>query len=146
MLGKQKCYPLCVLSLHLSQEVSDCVMKARLTGVQFKDAQYSQYTLQSSFTLDVHFPPDVGNIDGPIDLKVVEIAPAFQLDPHLRDRLHADAVNLARQVRMLYPYSPPPPPPPRCSCVLMWRRLLHLDALFAPQTVKAGFSVSNVQR
>lgn len=45
-----------------------------------------------------------------IDLKVVEIAPAFQLDPHLRDRLHADAVNLARQVRMLYPYSPPPPP------------------------------------
>ncbi|KAI3376513.1 hypothetical protein L3Q82_016962 [Scortum barcoo] len=29
--------------------------------------------------------------------KVVEIAPAFQLDPHLRDRLHADAVNLARQ-------------------------------------------------
>ncbi|XP_039997309.1 pyruvate carboxylase, mitochondrial-like isoform X2 [Xiphias gladius] len=30
--------------------------------------------------------------------KVVEIAPAFQLDPHLRDRLHADAVNLARQV------------------------------------------------
>lgn len=145
MLGKQKCYPLCVLSLHLSQEVSDCVMKARLTGVQFKDAHYSQYTLQS-FTLDVHFPPDVGNIDGPIDLKVVEIAPAFQLDPHLRDRLHADAVNLARQVRMLYPYSPPPPPPPRCSCVLMWRRLLHLDALFAPQTVKAGFSVSNVQR
>lgn len=113
MLGKQKCYPLCVLSLHLSQEVSDCVMKARLTGVQSKDAHYSQYTLQSSFTLYVHFPPDVGNIDGPIDLKVVEIAPAFQLDPHLRDRLHADAVNLARQVRMLYPYSPPPP---RCSC------------------------------
>lgn len=113
MLGKQKCSKhriLCVLSLHLSQEVSDCVMKARLTGVQFKDAHYSQYTLQSSFTLDVHFPPDVGNIDGPIDLKVVEIAPAFQLDPHLRDRLHADAVNLARQVRMLYPYSPPPPP------------------------------------
>uniref|UniRef100_A0A8D3CWP4 Pyruvate carboxylase n=1 Tax=Scophthalmus maximus TaxID=52904 RepID=A0A8D3CWP4_SCOMX len=30
--------------------------------------------------------------------KVVEIAPAFQLDPHLRDRLHADAVNLAKQV------------------------------------------------
>uniref|UniRef100_A0A669BXL3 Pyruvate carboxylase n=1 Tax=Oreochromis niloticus TaxID=8128 RepID=A0A669BXL3_ORENI len=30
--------------------------------------------------------------------KVVEIAPAFQLDPHLRDRLHADAVSLARQV------------------------------------------------
>uniref|UniRef100_A0A674NP74 Pyruvate carboxylase n=1 Tax=Takifugu rubripes TaxID=31033 RepID=A0A674NP74_TAKRU len=30
--------------------------------------------------------------------KVVEIAPAFQLDPHLRDRLHADAVTLARQV------------------------------------------------
>lgn len=89
-------------------EVSDCVMKARLTGVQSKDAHYSQYTLQSSFTLYVHFPPDVGNIDGPIDLKVVEIAPAFQLDPHLRDRLHADAVNLARQVRLLYPYGPPP--------------------------------------
>lgn len=34
-------------------------------------------------------------------LKVVEIAPAFQLDPHLRDRLHADAVNLAKQVRFL---------------------------------------------
>lgn len=32
--------------------------------------------------------------------KVVEIAPAFQLDPHLRDRLHADAVNLAKQVRL----------------------------------------------
>lgn len=31
-------------------------------------------------------------------LKVVEIAPAFQLDPHLRDRLHSDAVNLAKQV------------------------------------------------
>lgn len=31
-------------------------------------------------------------------LKVVEIAPAVQLDPHLRDRLHADAVNLAKQV------------------------------------------------
>uniref|UniRef100_A0A3B5L9K4 Pyruvate carboxylase b n=1 Tax=Xiphophorus couchianus TaxID=32473 RepID=A0A3B5L9K4_9TELE len=30
--------------------------------------------------------------------KVVEIAPGFQLDPHLRDRLHADAVNLAKQV------------------------------------------------
>uniref|UniRef100_A0A3Q3KEH9 pyruvate carboxylase n=1 Tax=Monopterus albus TaxID=43700 RepID=A0A3Q3KEH9_MONAL len=30
--------------------------------------------------------------------KVVEIAPASQLDPHLRDRLHTDAVNLARQV------------------------------------------------
>lgn len=30
--------------------------------------------------------------------KVVEIAPAFQLDPHLRDRLHADAVSLAKQV------------------------------------------------
>ncbi|XP_033465025.1 pyruvate carboxylase, mitochondrial [Epinephelus lanceolatus] len=30
--------------------------------------------------------------------KVVEIAPAFQLDPHLRARLHADAVNLAKQV------------------------------------------------
>ncbi|KAM7377445.1 hypothetical protein PAMA_013975 [Pampus argenteus] len=30
--------------------------------------------------------------------KVVEIAPAFQLDPHLRDRLHADAVTLAKQV------------------------------------------------
>lgn len=29
----------------------------------------------------------------------MEIAPAFQLDPHLRARLHADAVNLARQVR-----------------------------------------------
>uniref|UniRef100_A0A8C5IBL0 Pyruvate carboxylase n=2 Tax=Gouania willdenowi TaxID=441366 RepID=A0A8C5IBL0_GOUWI len=30
--------------------------------------------------------------------KVVEIAPAFQLDPHLRDRLHADAVSLAKLV------------------------------------------------
>ncbi|KAM9425996.1 pyruvate carboxylase, mitochondrial-like [Pholidichthys leucotaenia] len=30
--------------------------------------------------------------------KVVEIAPAFQLHPHLRDRLHSDAVNLAKQV------------------------------------------------
>ncbi|XP_033839107.1 pyruvate carboxylase, mitochondrial-like [Periophthalmus magnuspinnatus] len=30
--------------------------------------------------------------------KVVEIAPAFQLDPHLRARLHADAVNLAKLV------------------------------------------------
>ncbi|PWA27084.1 hypothetical protein CCH79_00011643, partial [Gambusia affinis] len=30
--------------------------------------------------------------------KVVEIAPGFQLDPHLRDRLHADAVNLAKQL------------------------------------------------
>uniref|UniRef100_A0A673IA73 pyruvate carboxylase n=1 Tax=Sinocyclocheilus rhinocerous TaxID=307959 RepID=A0A673IA73_9TELE len=30
--------------------------------------------------------------------KVVEIAPATQLDPHLRDRLTADSVNLARQV------------------------------------------------
>uniref|UniRef100_A0A8C3G5W7 Pyruvate carboxylase, mitochondrial n=1 Tax=Cyclopterus lumpus TaxID=8103 RepID=A0A8C3G5W7_CYCLU len=30
--------------------------------------------------------------------KVVEIAPAFQLDPHLRNRLHTDAVNLAKQV------------------------------------------------
>uniref|UniRef100_A0A1A8QF55 Pyruvate carboxylase n=1 Tax=Nothobranchius pienaari TaxID=704102 RepID=A0A1A8QF55_9TELE len=30
--------------------------------------------------------------------KVVEIAPAFQLDPHLRDRLHSDAVSLAKQV------------------------------------------------
>uniref|UniRef100_A0A8C7KKE6 Pyruvate carboxylase a n=1 Tax=Oncorhynchus kisutch TaxID=8019 RepID=A0A8C7KKE6_ONCKI len=30
--------------------------------------------------------------------KVVEIAPAVQLDPHLRDRLTADSVNLARQV------------------------------------------------
>ncbi|KAG9339021.1 hypothetical protein JZ751_024424, partial [Albula glossodonta] len=30
--------------------------------------------------------------------KVVEIAPAAQLDPHLRDRLTADSVNLARQV------------------------------------------------
>uniref|UniRef100_A0A8C7YY22 Pyruvate carboxylase b n=1 Tax=Oryzias sinensis TaxID=183150 RepID=A0A8C7YY22_9TELE len=30
--------------------------------------------------------------------KVVEIAPGFQLDPHLRDRLHSDAVNLAKQV------------------------------------------------
>uniref|UniRef100_A0A671S9Q9 pyruvate carboxylase n=1 Tax=Sinocyclocheilus anshuiensis TaxID=1608454 RepID=A0A671S9Q9_9TELE len=29
--------------------------------------------------------------------KVVEIAPATQLDPHLRDRLTADSVNLARQ-------------------------------------------------
>lgn len=32
--------------------------------------------------------------------QVVEIAPAFQLDPHLRDRLHADAVSLAKQVRL----------------------------------------------
>ena len=31
--------------------------------------------------------------------KVVEIAPAVQLDPHLRDRLTADSVNLARQVQ-----------------------------------------------
>ncbi|KAM9451193.1 pyruvate carboxylase a [Clarias gariepinus] len=30
--------------------------------------------------------------------KVVEIAPASQLDPHLRDRLTADSVNLAKQV------------------------------------------------
>uniref|UniRef100_A0A4W4E5C0 Pyruvate carboxylase n=1 Tax=Electrophorus electricus TaxID=8005 RepID=A0A4W4E5C0_ELEEL len=30
--------------------------------------------------------------------KVVEIAPATQLDPHLRDRLTADSVNLAKQV------------------------------------------------
>nr|XP_023659290.1 pyruvate carboxylase, mitochondrial-like [Paramormyrops kingsleyae] len=30
--------------------------------------------------------------------KVVEIAPAAQLDPHLRDRLTADSVNLAKQV------------------------------------------------
>ncbi|KAF3836953.1 hypothetical protein F7725_004417 [Dissostichus mawsoni] len=30
--------------------------------------------------------------------KVVEIAPAFQLDPHLRNRLHSDAVNLAKMV------------------------------------------------
>uniref|UniRef100_A0A8C2JEC1 Pyruvate carboxylase n=1 Tax=Cyprinus carpio TaxID=7962 RepID=A0A8C2JEC1_CYPCA len=30
--------------------------------------------------------------------KVVEIAPAAHLDPHLRDRLTADSVNLARQV------------------------------------------------
>lgn len=35
-------------------------------------------------------------------LKVVEIAPASQLDPHLRDRLHADAVNLARQVWLCF--------------------------------------------
>lgn len=32
--------------------------------------------------------------------KVVEIAPATQLDPHLRDRLTADSVNLARQVQV----------------------------------------------
>ncbi|KTF94655.1 hypothetical protein cypCar_00006180 [Cyprinus carpio] len=32
--------------------------------------------------------------------KVVEIAPAAQLDPHLRDRLTADSVNLARQVQV----------------------------------------------
>lgn len=31
---------------------------------------------------------------------MVEIAPASQLDPHLRDRLTADSVNLARQVQM----------------------------------------------
>uniref|UniRef100_A0A673LMI7 Pyruvate carboxylase, mitochondrial-like n=1 Tax=Sinocyclocheilus rhinocerous TaxID=307959 RepID=A0A673LMI7_9TELE len=30
--------------------------------------------------------------------KVVEIAPAAQLDPHLRDRLTSDSVNLAKQV------------------------------------------------
>lgn len=30
--------------------------------------------------------------------KVVEIAPAFQLEPHLRARLHADAVSLAKLV------------------------------------------------
>uniref|UniRef100_A0A8C9U628 Pyruvate carboxylase n=1 Tax=Scleropages formosus TaxID=113540 RepID=A0A8C9U628_SCLFO len=30
--------------------------------------------------------------------KVVEVAPAAQLDPHLRDRLTADSVNLAKQV------------------------------------------------
>ncbi|XP_063756716.1 LOW QUALITY PROTEIN: pyruvate carboxylase, mitochondrial [Eleginops maclovinus] len=30
--------------------------------------------------------------------KVVEIAPAFQLDPRLRNRLHTDAVNLAKLV------------------------------------------------
>lgn len=68
----------------------------------------------SHHLLYVHFPPDVVNIDGPIDLKVVEIAPAFQLDPHLRDRLHADAVNLARQVRLLYPLIIQPPTQ-RCS-------------------------------
>uniref|UniRef100_A0A671Q430 pyruvate carboxylase n=1 Tax=Sinocyclocheilus anshuiensis TaxID=1608454 RepID=A0A671Q430_9TELE len=33
--------------------------------------------------------------------KVVEIAPATQLDPHLRDRLTADSVNLARQVQFM---------------------------------------------
>lgn len=32
--------------------------------------------------------------------KVVEIAPASQLDPHLRDRLTADSVNLAKQVSL----------------------------------------------
>lgn len=31
--------------------------------------------------------------------KVVEIAPAAQLDPHLRDRLTSDSVNLAKQVQ-----------------------------------------------
>lgn len=31
--------------------------------------------------------------------KVVEIAPASLLDQHLRDRLTADSVNLARQVQ-----------------------------------------------
>uniref|UniRef100_A0A673IVE5 Pyruvate carboxylase n=1 Tax=Sinocyclocheilus rhinocerous TaxID=307959 RepID=A0A673IVE5_9TELE len=36
--------------------------------------------------------------------KVVEIAPATQLDPHLRDRLTADSVNLARQH---WPFSKP---------------------------------------
>lgn len=40
-----------------------------------------------------------GVIKTPVVFKVVEIAPAFQLDPHLRDRLHADAVSLAKQVR-----------------------------------------------
>lgn len=35
-------------------------------------------------------------------LKVVEIAPAFQLDPHLRNRLHTDAVNLAKMVHFLF--------------------------------------------
>lgn len=31
--------------------------------------------------------------------KVVEIAPAAQLDPHLRERLTSDSVNLAKQVQ-----------------------------------------------
>lgn len=35
-------------------------------------------------------------------VKVVEIAPGFQLEPHLRDQLHADAVNLAKQVRLYF--------------------------------------------
>ncbi|KAL2079506.1 hypothetical protein ACEWY4_025250 [Coilia grayii] len=34
--------------------------------------------------------------------KVVEIAPAAQLDPHLRDRLTADSVNLAKQDSDIY--------------------------------------------
>lgn len=145
MLGKQKCYPLCVLSLHLSQEVSDCVMKARLTGVQFKDAQYSQYTLQSSFTLDVHFPPDVGNIDGPIDwFEGCGDCTGVPAGPSSQRSSSRGCCQPCQTGKDIYPYSPPPPP--RCSCVLMWRRLLHLDAVFAPQTVKAGFSVSNVQR
>lgn len=33
---------------------------------------------------------------------MVEIAPAAQLDPHLRDRLTADSVNLAKQVAVGY--------------------------------------------
>lgn len=41
-------------------------------------------------------------IKTPVVFKVVEIAPAFQLDPHLRDRLHSDAVNLAKQVRFVH--------------------------------------------
>lgn len=42
--------------------------------------------------------------------KVVEIAPAFQLDPHLRDRLHADAVSLAKQVSNNPGYAVAPSP------------------------------------
>lgn len=111
MLGKQKCYPLCVLSLHLSQEVSDCVMKARLTGVQFKDAQYSQYTLQSSFTLDVHFPPDVGNIDGPIDwFEGCGDCTGVPAGPSSQRSSSRGCCQPCQTGKDIYPYSPPPPP------------------------------------
>lgn len=112
MLGKQKCSKhriLCVLSLHLSQEVSDCVMKARLTGVQFKDAQYSQYTLQSSFTLDVHFPPDVGNIDGPIDwFEGCGDCTGVPAGPSSQRSSSRGCCQPCQTGKDIYPYSPPP--------------------------------------
>lgn len=37
--------------------------------------------------------------------KVVEVAPATHLDPHLRDRLTSDAVKLAKQVHMHSAYT-----------------------------------------